>query len=106
MFINILDLSTSLKFDGGMIENDWFIQNLSDITNSNIQKSFTKEATALGAAMISGLGIGFYSNFDDFKDFNLTKEQIIPNMHLDLREKIIRNWTKAIKLTIEMAKKD
>ena len=103
---NGLDLSTSLKIDGGMIENDWFIQNLSDITNSNIQKSFTKEATALGAAMISGLGIGFYSNFDDFKGFNLTKEQIIPNMHLDLREKIIRNWTKAIKLTIEMAKKD
>ena len=101
---NNLDLLNSLKIDGGMIENDWFIQNLSNICDYEIQKSFTKESTALGAAMVSGLGVGFYSGLEDFRGFYSNNEKITPKMKLELREKIINNWSKALKLSIEMAK--
>ena len=101
---NNLNLLNTLKIDGGMIENDWFIQNLSNICDYEIQKSFTKESTALGAAMVSGLGIGFYSGLEDFKGFYSNNEKITPKMKLELREKIINNWSKALKLSIEMAK--
>merc|ERR1712167_48793 len=47
---------SSIKVDGGLIENDWFIQNLSDICNIKISKSNEQEATALGAASLSALG--------------------------------------------------
>ncbi len=101
---NNLNLLNTLKIDGGMIENDWFIQNLSNICDYEIQKSFTKESTALGAAMVSGLGVGFYSGLEDFKGFYSNNEKITPKMKLELREKIINNWSKALKLSIEMAK--
>ena len=101
---NNLNLLNTLKIDGGMIENDWFIQNLSNICDYEIQKSFTKESTALGAAMVSGLGVGFYSGLEDFKGFYSNNEKITPKMKLELREKIINKWSKALKLSIEMAK--
>ena len=101
---NNLNLLNTLKIDGGMIENDWFIKNLSNICDYEIQKSFTKESTALGAAMVSGLGVGFYSGLEDFKGFYSNNEKITPKMKLELREKIIDNWSKALKLSIEMAK--
>ena len=101
---NNLDLLASLKIDGGMIENDWFNQNLADICNYEIQKSFTKESTALGAAMIAGLGVGYYSGLDDFKGLYSENDKIIPIMDSGLRKKIINNWSKALKLSIQMAK--
>jgi glycerol kinase len=101
---NNLDLLASLKIDGGMIENDWFNQNLADICNYEIQKSFTKESTALGAAMIAGLGVGYYSGLDNFKGLYSENDKIIPIMDSGLRKKIINNWSKALKLSIQMAK--
>jgi glycerol kinase len=54
--------------------------------------------------MVSGLGVGFYSGLEDFKGFYSNNEKITPKMKLELREKIINNWSKALKLSIEMAK--
>jgi glycerol kinase len=93
-----------LRVDGGMVENNWFIQNLSNICNYQIQKAFTKESTALGAALISGLGAGYYSGLDDLRNLSIKRDQASPDMDVILRRNIILNWDKAIKLTIDMTK--
>ena len=57
---------SSIKVDGGLIKNDWFIQNLSDICNIKISKSNEQEATALGAASLSALGSKEIKNLSEF----------------------------------------
>ena len=76
--------------------------NLADITNFDIYRAYTKESTALGASLVSALGIGYYkglNNIETLKNNNKLKSTIDKN----LREKIIKNWHKAVKKTIEMA---
>ena len=99
---NNISLSNFLSIDGGMIENDWFVNNLADITNFDIHRAYTKESTALGASLVSALGIGYYkglNNIETLKNNNKLKSTIDKN----LREKIIKNWHKAVQKTIEMA---
>lgn len=103
---NNIELSSLLKVDGGMIENQWFIQNLSSICNYQICKARTKESTALGVALMSGIGVGFYSGVDDLQSLSIKRDQISPSMSSNLRNDIILNWAKAVKLTIEMAKQN
>ena len=103
---NNIELSSLLKVDGGMIENQWFIQNLSSICNYQICKARTKESTALGVALMSGIGLGFYSGVDDLQSLSIKRDQISPSMSSNLRNDIILNWAKAVKLTIEMAKQN
>jgi glycerol kinase len=91
-----------VKVDGGMAENQWFLQNLSDICNITISKSFEKEATSLGAAIVSGIGSKNISNFSEFEK-NLTKyDNFNPCIDKDLRENIIFHWDHAVKQTIGM----
>ena len=103
---NNIELSSLLKVDGGMIENQWFIQNLSSICNYQIYKASMKESTALGTALMSGIGVGFYSGVDDLQNLSIKRDHISPSMSPNLRNDIILNWNKAVKLTIEMAKQN
>ena len=92
----------TIKVDGGVTENEWFLQNLSDICNLNIIKSYEKEATALGAASLSAIGSG---EINDLSEFNKTSREnsiFFPKIKNNLREKIINNWDNAVKKTLEI----
>ena len=85
-----------------MTENLWFLQNLSNICNITISKSFEKESTSLGAAIVSGIGSKNISNFSEFEQ-NLSKyDNFNPSIDNGLRENIIFHWDQAIKQTIGM----
>ena len=93
---------SSIKVDGGLIENDWFIQNLSDICDIKISKSNEQEATALGAASLSALGS---QEINDLKEFNVNlykNKEFLPQMENQTREEIIKNWNKAINKIINV----
>ena len=99
LFENPLD---SIRVDGGMTENDWFMQNLSDICDIKISKSNQQEATGLGAASLSALGS---QEINDLKEFNVNlykNKEFLPQMENQTREKIIKNWNKAINKTINV----
>ena len=99
LFENPLD---SIRVDGGMTENDWFMQNLSDICDIKISKSNEQEATALGAASLSALGS---QEINDLKEFNVNlykNKEFLPQMENQTREEIIKNWNKAINKTINV----
>ena len=99
LFENPLD---SIRVDGGMTENDWFMQNLSDICDIKISKSNEQEATALGAASLSALGSQEITNLKEF-NVNLYKnKEFLPQMENQTREEIIKNWNKAINKIINV----
>ena len=100
---NRISLSNFLSIDGGMIENDWFVKNLADITNFNILKAYTKESTALGASLVSGIGIGYYKGFDNIKSLTNMSNKLQSTIDKNLRKKIIEDWHNAVQKTIEMA---
>ena len=92
----------SIRVDGGMTENDWFMQNLSDICDIKISKSNEQEATALGAASLSALGS---QEINDLKEFNVNlykNKEFLPQMENQTREEIIKNRNKAINKTINV----
>jgi len=52
----------SLKIDGGMSQNDWMAQDLADILDLAVERPTMVETTALGAAMLAGVGAGLYAS--------------------------------------------
>ena len=100
---NNISLSNFLSIDGGMIENDWFVNNLADITNFDIHRAYTKESTALGASLVSAVGIGYYKGLDNIVTLSNKNNKLESTIDKNLREKIIKNWHKAVQKTIEMA---
>ena len=58
---------SSVKVDGGMISNNWFIQFLSEILRIKIVKSGINETTALGAAYIAGYQVGIFKSLKHIK---------------------------------------
>jgi len=86
-----------------MIENDWFVNNLANITNFDIYKAYTKESTALGASLVSAIGIGYYKGLDNIISLTNKNNKLESNIDKNLREKIIKDWHKAVQKTIEMA---
>lgn len=85
-----------LKVDGGASSNNYLCQFQADILNMEVYKALNQEATALGAARLAGLAIGYYSK-EDFKDnkFKIYK----PNMNQDEVNYIYSRWQKGVELT-------
>lgn len=57
-----------LKVDGGAANNDYLMQFQADILNTPVQKAPDLETTALGAAFLAGLAVGYWKNIDEIKD--------------------------------------
>ena len=87
---------TSLKVDGGATENDFLMQFQSDILNTNIQKPKVTETTALGAAYLAGLAVGFWSSKDDIKDNWSIARTFIPEMPAPQVESLYKQWKRAV----------
>jgi glycerol kinase len=57
-----LSAPNELRVDGGMVANDWFAQNLSDLLGRPVVRPKVQETTALGAAYLAGMHVGFFGN--------------------------------------------
>jgi glycerol kinase len=56
---------TSLRIDGGMSANDWIAQDLADVLDLAVERPDFVETTALGAAMLAGVGAGLFATLDE-----------------------------------------
>lgn len=83
----------SMKVDGGASANKFLLQFQSDILEIPVEKNAFSETTALGAARLAGLAIGFYS-MDDFKQQDLITYK--PSMSKEEVEEKYANWKKAV----------
>ena len=88
----------SLKVDGGATANNFLMQFQSDILNTEIYRPKTLESTALGAAYMAGLAVGFWKKEDLLKE--TTAEKIFrPEMEDELRVKYYKTWLKAVEMS-------
>ena len=95
-----------LKVDGGASANNFLMQFQSDILDTNINRPKVVETTALGAAYLAGLAVGFYSSKDDIKNSWIIDKEFIPGMEEAKRAKLYKGWKKAVQRSLDWAKED
>ncbi len=86
-----------IKADGGASNNSILMQFQADISNVTVACSVISEATALGACMLAGLGVNFYSSREEIANLIKKKTVFKPNMQESERKIHISGWQKAIK---------
>jgi glycerol kinase len=69
----------------------------SDIINTNVVRPQVTETTALGAAYLAGLAVGFWKDIAELQQYWQKDRVFNPAMHSDKRDELQRNWKKAVK---------
>ncbi len=88
------------KADGGASVNNTLMQFQSDISDCNIQRSATSESTLLGAAYLSGIGSGFWSNIKDLASKWESGGSFSPTMPDKKRKQLKSGWSKAVERSL------
>ncbi|SIS87644.1 glycerol kinase GlpK [Salimicrobium salexigens] len=91
----------SLRVDGGAVRNDFLMQFQSDILDAPVERPVVQETTALGAAYLAGLAVGFWDSKDDIRKQWNVEETFEPDMESEEREELYNGWKKAVKATRE-----
>ena len=71
---------TALRVDGGMVENNFFCQQLADLTGLAVDRPEVTETTALGAAILAGMSAGWFDSLDDAQAFRADDRLFTPEM--------------------------
>lgn len=87
----------SIKVDGGASANDFLCQFLADITGMDVERPRCIESTALGAAYMAGLTVGFWSDRDDIRRNWSLDRRFVPAMDDSRRDELIRGWERAVR---------
>ena len=96
----------SLKVDGGASANDFLMQTQADIVNVPVIRPQCVETTALGAAYLAGLAVGYWTNKEDVIKNRASNHIFNPSIEEEDRKKRIRGWHKAVKYAYGWAKED
>ena len=100
-----IDLA-ALKVDGGASANDFLMQFQSDIINAPVKRPCCVETTAMGAAYLAGLAVGYWGSKEDvIKNWAIDKV-FTPAMDGEDREEKIKGWNNAVKCSFGWAKED
>ena len=97
---------TELKVDGGATVNELLMQFQADMINVPVVRPVVKETTALGAAYAAGLAVGFWSGLDELRANWQESARWEPSMAPDERERLLRNWKKAVTKTLDWVDDD
>ena len=89
-----------IKVDGGMANNYWFIQFLTDILNIKALKPKVCETTSLGAAVMAGYYIGVYKSLSDITRNWRFDKKFVPKIVHKNRLKLLNGWHRAIRKTL------
>lgn len=86
----------SLFVDGGASANNFLMQFQADILGVNVVRPKVIEVTALGAAYLAGLQVGYWNDIDDIRQ-NVGVERVFePKMASEIRDKLLAGWRKCI----------
>ncbi len=89
----------SLKVDGGAVKNNFLMQFQADILGTQVDRPVVQETTALGAALLAGIAVGFWKSKEDAKDHWNLDQSFLPQLNEEKREELYRNWKLAVKST-------
>ncbi|TLQ05784.1 glycerol kinase GlpK [Pediococcus stilesii] len=94
-----------LKVDGGAAKNNYLLQFQADILNTKIIRADDLETTALGAAFLAGLSIGFWKDVDELKQLKNEGTEFEPKMSNTKRDVLYEGWKKAVNATRQFGSK-
>lgn len=86
----------SLKVDGGASSNNFLMQFQSDILDTTVYRPDCIETTALGAAFLAGLSIGFWKDKEEIKRIWSLSKTFTPDMEKDRRDSLLKDWKRAV----------
>ena len=89
-----------LRVDGGMVVNDWLLQFLADMLDVQVDRPVVTETTALGVALMAGLGAGLYANTDDLADLQTCERRFTPQLQAEQRDSLYAGWQAAVSKTL------
>ncbi|CAH2211937.1 glycerol kinase GlpK [Tepidibacter aestuarii] len=95
-----------LKVDGGACANNFLMQFQGDILNVPVNRPEVIETTALGAAYLAGLAIGFWKDKEEIKEKWAINRTFNPDMEDEKRSTLYRGWKKAVRRAMEWEKED
>ena len=87
---------TSLKVDGGASVNNQLLQFQADLLDVAVRRPVVAETTALGAAYLAGLAVGYWSDLDDVSQNWALDREFTPRMEPDVRRTLTRGWQRAV----------
>ncbi len=90
-----------LRVDGGACANNFLMQFQADMLGTEVIRPQCIETTALGAAYLGGLAVGFWKNRDEIRENWAVERVFTPQMEAEKREKLLKGWHKAVKRAFE-----
>lgn len=88
---------TSLRVDGGACDNDFLMQFQADILNTSVVRPYCIETTAMGAAYLAGLAVGYWRSKEEILANHVIAAEFKPQMGLAKRESLLQGWHNAVK---------
>lgn len=95
---------SSLKVDGGASANDFLMQTQADIINAPVKRPQCIETTAMGAAYLAGLAVGYWKDKEEVVNNWAIDKVFTPEIEEEKRRKKIKGWEKAVKYAYGWAK--
>jgi glycerol kinase len=86
----------TLRVDGGAVANDLLMQFQADILDVQVERPRVAETTALGAAYLAGLGVGFWKDQQEVAAYWEVDRTFEPQMSADQRDKLYADWQRAV----------
>lgn len=94
----------TLKVDGGACANNFLMQFQADILHVQVARPECIETTALGAAYLAGLAVGYWRNCEDVRENWALQRTFVPEMEQERRERLLSDWKRAVKCAFGWAK--
>lgn len=88
---------TSLKVDGGASANNFLMQTQADFIQAPVRRPACVETTAMGAAYLAGLAVGYWKNQEEVKENQETDRIFMPELDEKTRRTMVRGWEKAVR---------
>ncbi len=86
----------TLRVDGGMVANGWLVQFLADMLGVQVDRPTVLETTALGAAYMAGLRLGWYRDLNEIAELWRCEREFLPSMPEAERDRLYRGWLEAV----------
>jgi glycerol kinase len=97
---------TDLRVDGGACANNFLMQFQSDLLGERVLRPEVIETTALGAAYLAGLAVGYWKDKDEVRENWALSRTFEPDMTEEKREKLLKGWHKAVQCSLGWEEKE
>ncbi|ELA9711283.1 TPA: glycerol kinase GlpK [Vibrio parahaemolyticus] len=87
----------NLRVDGGAVANNFLMQFQSDVLNTEVHRPQVTEVTALGAAYLAGLAVGYWNSIDELQDKAVLDRTFEPHGDEEKRNRRYKGWKRAVK---------